>query len=198
MCSIKKCIFCCRKGLLEEIPRKSDNNKTVPCKRGIYEDDYCFAVLAPEQYSIGHTLLILEKHRKDITDNISKEESSAFINALHEISKHLKEKAKNEFNQSSERIYACILCDGIEHLHAHLIPRYPFTAADGNIYEQLFLERDGRKNINIKIEKDDLGGFWYIAEREKNYKKSVFGQKSDEERAKYIEELAEKLRMSRI
>ncbi len=197
MNSVKECVFCRigKKGLLEEIPQKS-GNKPIPCKRGIYEDDYCIATLAPEQYSIGHTLLILKKHRKDITDNISKEELSAFINALHEISKHLKEKAENEFNQSPERIYACILCDGIEHLHAHLIPRYPFTATEQNIYEQLFLERDGRKNINGKIKKDDLGGFWYIAEREKNHKKSVFWQKSDEERAKYIEDLAVKLRMS--
>lgn len=172
-----------------------------PCTRAIYQDSNCFAVLAPEQYSIGHTLLILEKrksekHKSDITDNISEEELSAFIKAIHIISKHLKEKAKNEFEQSPERIYVCILCDGVEHLHAHLIPRYPFTGTDGNVYEQIFLERDGRKQINKNIQEDKLGGFWYIAERERNYKKSIFGEKSNKEKAEFLERLAKQLRIN--
>ncbi|VVB89143.1 HIT domain protein [uncultured archaeon] len=198
MNSVKECVFCRIKGLLEEIPQKSGNN-TIPCKRGIYEDDYCIATLAPEQYTKGHTLLILKNHRVDIADtNISREELSGFIDALNKLAIHLKGKLQDYENNVPQRIYIAILCDGIEHLHAHLIPRYPFTDADGNIYEKLFLERDGRKNINRKIEKDELGGFWYIAEREKNYKKSEFWNKSDEERAKYLEEFAGKLRMSLI
>lgn len=200
MNSIKECVFCRigKKGLLEELPRKS-GDKTVPCKRGIYEDNYCIATLAPEQYTKGHTLLISKNHRTDITDsNISSEELSGFISALNKLARHLKEKLHD--HNCPQRIYIAILCDGVEHLHAHLIPRYPFTDIDQTIYKQEFLKRgDDIKEIESKILKSDLGGFWYIAEREKNYKNlELWNNRSDEERAEYIEELAKKLRMSLI
>jgi diadenosine tetraphosphate (Ap4A) HIT family hydrolase len=138
-----------------------------------------------------------KKHRADITDpDLPDEELIDFIKSTKLVAKHIKQAVRNEEGQSAGRIYVCTLCDGVEHLHAHLIPRYPYTGEDENTYEQLFLERDGRKQINGKIETGDLGGFWYIAEREKSYTKSDYWRRTAEERAKYLEDLAQHLRIS--
>jgi len=164
------CLFCRIgiKGLLEELPSKSKNCQSVPCNRGIYEDAYCVATLAPEQYSQGHTLVILKNHRTDMVDSsISSEELVGFVNAIHKLTKHLKKNLRDSNDKAPERIYVCSLCDGVEHLHAHLIPRYPKTGK----------------------------GFQYIGELEKNYKESEFWKKSDEERAHNLQELAERLRL---
>ncbi len=143
----------------------------------------------------GHTILILEKHRKDITDDFSQDELPAFIKAINLVSTHLKKQAKDERDKLPCRIYVSSLCDGVKHLHAHLIPRYPYTPADENIYEQLFLERDGRATINRNMQSSELGGFWYVTERERNHKKSRYGQMLDQDKVSYLEGLARKLHM---
>jgi hypothetical protein len=47
--------------------------------------------------------------------------------------------------------------------------------------------------VRRKIADRDLAGYWYIAEREKNYKHSKYWQQSPEERAKQLEALAGEL-----
>ena len=107
----------------------------TPCNSDFFEDEETFAILAEEQYTTGHALLIFKKHKADITDNLSSDELSAFINAIHKVSKLLKEIVRNDQDKTPpDRIYVCILCDGVEHLHAHLIPRYPFTHQDETTY----------------------------------------------------------------
>ena len=165
------CLFCTigKKGLLEELPSKFENGQPVPCNRGIYEDAYCVATLAPEQYTRGHALVVLKNHRTDMADSsISSEEIFGFTSAIHKLAKHLKENLQDSNHKAPERIYVCSLCDGVEHLHAHLIPRYPETGK----------------------------GFQYIGELEKNYTTSDFCRKSDKERAHHLQELAERLRLS--
>lgn len=166
--------------------------------RIIYEDEYCFAALAREPYNEGHTIVILKTrakgpHRIDLTDeNILPHERTAFIKAIHKIAIHLKNNLADHKKRipKPSKIYVCSLCDGITHLHAHLIPRYPFSPEDKKIYKKLFTKRDGKREVERKIKDDDLGGFWYIAEREKNYKKTKFWKKSEQKRAKYLAELA--------
>ncbi len=197
MASVKSCPFCEVKNLTEMVPFKFGTAASIPCKRWLHKDQHCIATLAPEQYTRGHTIVVLKKHRADMTDPaLSDKELTDFIKFTKLVANRLKQAARNEEGESPGRIYVCTLCDGVEHLHAHLIPRYPYSAADGNAYEQIFLERDGRKAINRKIEADNLGGYWYIAEREKSYTKSDYWRKTVEERAKYLEELAQHLRIS--
>ncbi|MBA7629211.1 hypothetical protein ES703_36709 [subsurface metagenome] len=201
--SQRKCGFCQagklqidRTRLLETLPT-TDGTGSVPCRRGIFEDEYCVATLAPEQYTRGHTLLILKNHRTDVTDtDITGEELSGFINALTKLARHLKDRLGNQDSRRPERIYVCCLCDGIEHLHAHLIPRYPFTDEDKTTYRQQFEERDGRQKIEEALSTCELGGFWYIAKREKDYTKADFWSKPDEDRARDLEQLARELKLS--
>ena len=165
------CLFCRIgiRGLLKELPSKSKNGQSVPCNRGIYEDAYCVATLAPEQYSLGHTLVILKNHRTDIVDSrISSEELLGFASTIHKLAKHLKENLLDSNDKAPERIYVCSLCDGVQHLHAHLIPRYPGTGK----------------------------GFQSIGELEKDYTTSDFWEKSNKERAHHLQKLAEGLRLS--
>jgi diadenosine tetraphosphate (Ap4A) HIT family hydrolase len=167
----------------------------TPCERDIYEDESTFAVLCPQQYTAGHTLLILKDHKTDITDDISPPHLMAFIMAIHKVAVRLKESALNSSGESPERIYVCALCDGVKHLHAHLIPRYPFTSDDEKTYRETFKKRDGEAGVEKNIAEGDMGGFWYVAEREKDYKHSAFGQKSSQEQAQILQELANQLRI---
>ena len=188
MTSDCNCIFCDPEKI------KSQLSDGTPCKSDFYEDEDTFAILAEEQYTTGHALLILKNHKTDITYNLLPGELSAFINAIHKVSKLLKRIVKNDQGEKPERIYVCILCDGVEHLHAHLIPRYPFTHQDKNTYQKLFINRDNVNGVYEKIKEGKLGGYWYIAEREKNWKSSEYGSGSSSNKAKILEDLAKELR----
>ncbi len=95
-----------------------------PCKRWIFKSEYCYAVLKPEQHTIGDSIVILNNHKKDITDNISSKDLCEFIKTINIVATRIKNIAQNEGSERPERIYVGILCDGvaIQHLHAHLIP----------------------------------------------------------------------------
>ena len=54
--------------------------------------------------------------------------------------------------------------------------------------------RDGVNEVYKAIKAGDLGGYWYIAEREKNWKSSEYGFKSSPDQAKMLQDLANKLR----
>jgi diadenosine tetraphosphate (Ap4A) HIT family hydrolase len=179
MASKNRCDFCNHEEIKDKLPDGTD------CRRSIYEDDFSLAILAPEQYTIGHTLLILKNHRTDITDDISGPYLLAFINAIHKVSVQLKDRARNDLGKQPERIYVAILCDGVEHLHAHLIPRYPFTELDEEDYRTRFTPTRGEKAVGEAIKSGKLGGFWYVAERER----------PESEKAEILEERASELRI---
>jgi len=191
------CPFCKVDALLGMLP-PTDGGENIPCRRGIYEDPYCIATLAAESYATGHTLVILRQHRRDIADTcITEEEKKGFIEAIHKVATHLKA-TLGEIYKPPERIYVGILCDGVEHLHAHLIPRYEFSKDDEEIYRQLFWQRDGVDKVRSRIRKKDMGGFWYLSEREQHYKRyqtSEAWARTDKERAAYLEALAKDLRL---
>ena len=190
-----ECPFCNRNSMMEEVPL---NGTIERCKRWIYKNKHCYAVLKPEQHTIGECIVILRRHKKDITDNISIEEMSDFIKTINLIAKSIKNIAHNERGEKPERIYVGILCDGTgtEHLHAHLIPRYPFTEDDETKYKEYFIQRDGEIEILKKIKRKDLGGYWYIFDKEQTFYKSQFGQKPKKKKVEFLEELADKLRNS--
>ena len=95
-------------------------------------------------------------------------------------------------DKSPENVSVNILCDAEIHIHAHLIPRYAFSKNDKNKYRTIFKKRDGEKlDYNIAIE--NIGGFWYLAEREINCKNTIYGKKSDEQKIKFFEELRIKI-----
>jgi len=108
----------------------------------------------------------------------------------------IKNVAINEDSKSPERIYVGILCDGIDsnHLHAHLIPRYPFTQYDKDKYRNFFEIRDSRSEILRKQKEKDLGGYWYVFDKEQNVDETDYAKWAIEEKVIYLENLANKLR----
>jgi diadenosine tetraphosphate (Ap4A) HIT family hydrolase len=167
------------------------------CNRWIYESEHCYAVLKPEQHTRGEAIVIMNEHRVDITDNIPKEELSDFIETINIVASRIKNVATNDESESPERIYVGILCDGIhsEHLHAHLIPRYPFTKDDESKYEEFYLKRDGEIEITRKQREKDLGGYWYVLDKEQTFYKTSYGQLETKEKIHYLEKLANDLRL---
>jgi diadenosine tetraphosphate (Ap4A) HIT family hydrolase len=187
------CLFCNRDTIKKSAPIDGDVKE---CERWIYDYNNCYAVLKPEQHTIGECLVIPYKHRTDITDDLSADELSDFIKTINTVAKRIKNIARNEKQLPPDRIYVGILCDGvdIQHLHAHLIPRYPFGEYENNKYRELFTQRDGEISIWNKIRKCDLGGYWYISDKEQNHYKSDFGKKKTMEKVHFLEDLARQLR----
>ncbi len=181
------CKFCNE----EEV--KNHLSDGTDCYTCIYDDECCFAILSDKPCTVGHTLVVLKKHKTDITDQVSKADLSHFIHAIHKVAGHLKKSAENERRERPEKIYVCMLGDGIKHLHAHLIPRYPFTEDDITTYRDIFTPRDGKSKVNKAIKSCEIGGFWYVAEREKNCE---FAKKSKKVRASILEKLANDLRLT--
>ncbi len=190
MASKNTCPFCNPEKVKLELPSKTP----CKCKRNIYENESSFAVLCPEQYTVGHSLVIFKKHKSGITDQVDENELCDFMKAIQAVAKLLEDKVRDHRGKSPDKIYACVLSDGIEHLHAHLIPRYPFTERDEATYRKEFIYRDGVIETECNIKNHKLGGFWYIALREREWKNSEFAEKHDKEKAKILEELAEKIR----
>ncbi len=186
-----KCDFCDRKGMMNFLP-----SGNIRCKRGIYTSKYSFAVLDPNQYSRGHTILVSRTHGCDHLDyRISAKQYRGFCDDIREVSQLLKCKARNAVGQAPDKIYVCILCDGaIKHLHAHLIPRYPFSPEDELAHRREFSKRDTPAQIEGRVKKGCLGGFWLIAHREKNCTKTEFGKGTSERRAELLADLANEIR----
>lgn len=159
------CIFCTlgEERLTKKFP--NNNEEEIVCYRGFYEGSkHCIVTLAPEQYSLGHTLIILKEHAEDMSDKeVTENEYIDMCNTIREVSILLKNKLR------AERIYVCSLCDGVKHLHFHLIPRY----------------------------KTDIKGFNFVGEREILYNIGIkIGPECSkiEERARWIESIANKLK----
>lgn len=170
------------------------NDQDIACRRFIFENDTCYAVLKPEQHTHGEALIILSEHVRDITDNIDPELLSKFIVSTHKLAQAMKCCLINDRNEKPDKIYTCTLCDGIEHLHFHLIPRYPFTNSDRKTFEDTFSKRDKPSAIRYALDINELGGFWYVAYREANHKKSEYWNLSDDKKANCLESLASCMR----
>jgi len=185
------CPFCNRESMLTSIPI---DNKIYPCCRWIYKNNYCYAVLKPEQHTIGDTIVVLNEHKEGITSDIHGVLLYEFSKVINKVSNKLLRISSDYSKEKPVKIYVGILGDGIQHLHAHLIPRYPFTDYDREKYRRLFIDRDGEEEINCKIANDDLGGYWYISDKEEAIHKAPFSKQSPEKKVMFIESLAKYLR----
>jgi len=161
------------------------------CNRGLkHKSRYCIATLCPEQLTKGHTLVILKKHMADITSISDKVILGDMLSFISKISNVLKTKVINEKGENPDRIYVCTLCDGVEHLHFHLIPRFPFSSEDKINYIRQIIQRDGiGDTINAVIE-GKMGGFWYLALREARQSYDKMCDKQKLIRIKELEALA--------
>jgi diadenosine tetraphosphate (Ap4A) HIT family hydrolase len=188
-----KCTFCEQEIVMKEVPFAQSNNL---CERWIYESQYCYAVLKPEQHTIGESIVILKEHRVDITNDIPIEELSDFMKTINIVASRIKRVAKNNDSKNPERIYVGILCDGtqIQHLHAHLIPRYPFNEYDKSKYKEFFLKRDGKEEILRKQNEEDLGGYWYVFDKEQTVNELPYGKLKEKDKVACLEALARELR----
>ena len=158
------CAFCCPKeDLLTRAPLNDDpEDRFIDCNRWLYKDRRCFVTLDPAQLSRGHALAILRKHRKDVLDpELTREEHHALVDVVQLMARLMKERL------SCDRVYVATLCDGIEHLHYHLIPRY----------------------------RTDITGFAFIGQREWSRLSGYWiGPKEPQKRAEYLEALATTIR----
>lgn len=189
---IQECPFC-NKDLMTKKVKFNDSGE-ISCHRLIFENDFCYAVLKPEQHTHGEALIIFSEHVRDITDNIDPNLLSKFIISTHKLAQAMKCCLINDLNEKPDKIYTSTLCDGIQHLHFHLIPRYPFTELDRNRYKEIFSKRDKPEDIQKMLDNNELGGYWYVAEREANHKKTEYWNLSDKNKAKILECLASCMR----
>jgi diadenosine tetraphosphate (Ap4A) HIT family hydrolase len=118
--------------------------------------------LDPTQLSKGHAIAILWNHSDDITDaSLLNEEHHALINAVQHVACMMKQKL------SCVRVYVATLCDGVKHLHYHIIPRY----------------------------ETDITGFAFIGQREFAHQNGYWiGPESQKERVNYLENIARMIR----
>lgn len=191
-----KCDFCevGEEGLMMQLPDPKGKKGYLPCHRGVYSNSHCIATLSPEQYTRGHVLVILRNHRDDIADpTLTSAELESIIGVVSGLSRHLKEKL------DVKRVYISSLCDGVEHLHFHLIPRYEINDSDRSFWFQI----TGVSQVAWKEKVNP--GFWCVAQgeimfctqRKKHFEK--WGFSSDlERRGMELEELARFLRASII
>ena len=116
------CTFCeltekCLREKIEIKDPRTGEKQSLDCNRGFYDQsDHCIVTLAPEQYSIGHTLVILWNHSDDLSDGSV--EDTEYLDLCKTI-KNVSNILKNKLYPKPERIYVNSLCDGVEHLHFH-------------------------------------------------------------------------------
>lgn len=159
------CGFCClEEQLTVKAPIHDQTGQTnwVDCDRWIYKDEHCIVTLDPSQLSRGHAIAVLRRHYNDVADvALSPAEHHALIDAVQYVARLMKERL------SCERVYVATLCDGIVHLHYHLIPRYA----------------------------TDIKGFAFIGHREFSHNNGYWiGPRTGDARVEYLESLARKMR----
>lgn len=181
-----RCFFCKEYDELEILPARP------PLSRKVYQDDNTLAVLELEQSVKGYTLVIPRKHHDTLFDEIPPEDLANFWQVVNKIGNAIK------LVLGAENIYVASLCDGIKHFHVHLIPRYKWTDADKERYRELFTERDGPESISLCTHADLIGGFWYPADAERNYKNSDFWKLPNGERYKVLDDLAKQIKRGMI
>jgi diadenosine tetraphosphate (Ap4A) HIT family hydrolase len=100
-----------------DFPRREP--KEIQGNIDLEANDKVVVKLASEQYSRGHLIVILNKKCDDFADDALNEEDFKVIGRyIKKYSNILKSKL------GAKRVYVCSLCDGVRHLHFHLIPRY--------------------------------------------------------------------------
>ena len=213
---MKKCVFCKCVFCFPKAKKKfthtwfSDVSDDVPCEAWIdyakgKDDKFLwYAFLSGDQYTKGHTLVVLGPHRSKITDpSLEDSEVEALALGLKKVSTRLKDKL------GVDTVHVLSLCEGIEHLHFHLIPRHRYTQEEKIFYICHYWDREKdtlAKNCKRKCKSKkefikavmsdtpDIHGMWYAAYHEMKFKTSDFSRRSIEDRVKELEATAKCLR----
>ena len=222
MTKAKDCDFCWSREMIRlkfpGVSREFDREIAV-------KDDW-YAVLAREQYTLGHSLVICrskddQKEEEECKFNVGflsrnpKRHSEAWQNlaaGMGQVALALQEELESlqgleEWEEKwgkvrkAESIHILALCEGIPHLHAHLIPRYEYRNWEKEFYRAHYFERERRQAVSElcfeeRLEEGQIHGMWYAACREMNYDQTCFGLMSSEDRGKRIENLAACIRKS--
>lgn len=152
--------------------------------RQYWENKCCRAFLAPGQDTDGYSIVTLKEHYNDITDeNLSGEILCELIKSIRYIAGELKRRL------GAKRIYVASLCDGIEHLHFHLYPRYEWTETDKQNYRNFFIASRGKEAVENYIRQGLIGGFWWLGNFERT---SRF--KTEQEEIIFSREILRKLK----
>jgi diadenosine tetraphosphate (Ap4A) HIT family hydrolase len=163
-----------------------------------------YAVLNGDQYTIGHTLFILGPHRHKITDcSLKESELNGLAVGLKKVTARLKDLLK------VETVHVLSLCEGIKHLHFHLIPRYHYEEEEKQFYIENYWDREkdilgenGEKKWKSKKDFEnavmnnsfEIHGMWYAAYHEMKFKNSDFWKLTTKERIRVLEDRAKHLR----
>ncbi len=89
----------------------------------IYEDDFVYVGHIDQngtQSYLGHLMIDLKRHVPTLGD-MTLNEAKAFGVILARISKALME------SENAEHIYSLVSGNSVQHLHMHVVPRYPGT-----------------------------------------------------------------------
>jgi diadenosine tetraphosphate (Ap4A) HIT family hydrolase len=160
-----KCPFCrdeCELTSSAPFRGRDGNERTLPCDRWLYRDKRCIVTLDPTQLGFGHAIALPWEHYADLTDpRLSVREHSGLLRAIQIVAQAMKCELR------CERVYVATLCDGVEHLHYHLVPRY----------------------------RTDMTGFMLLGQREIDFGLgNRIGPEESQARARFLECMAQKLR----
>lgn len=89
----------------------------------IYEDDYVYVGHIDRKGKLnylGHIMIDLKRHTPSLAD-MTVEEAKAFGVIMTRVSKALKE------SENAEHIYSLVSGNSVQHLHMHIVARYPNT-----------------------------------------------------------------------
>ena len=201
----KNCDFCRIEERLNQTyfsKEKKEEERIENCKSWIdcekKDGEYqWYAVLNGDQLTRGHSMVILGCHMDKITEFISeedkrKEKLRAMMEGINRVSVTLKEKL------NAQAVHVLCLCEGMDHLHFHLVPRYCYTDDEVQFFKENFARRAAKTNQLGKfikdVERKEIHGMWYNGYQEMNSVFSDYNQKSKKERVKELEKLAETLR----
>jgi len=212
MIKIIECPFCIVKGRFDNIYMSDyeENNGEIKIENGAwidYEQDkkdnfLWYAILCPEQYTKGHTLIISGPRINDENESlecikrifdIRSDELQTLMSGISKVANRLKEKLKGV-----ENVILISLNEKKDHFH--LIPRYPYKEKEKKFHSKNFYKRDYNTEDELKQawENDpsgkELHGIWYYAYREQTFKDRKYWKKPPEERAKVLNQLASELR----
>jgi len=184
---------------------KAEKGEEIPIENGAwidYELDnegyfIWYAILCPEQYTRGHTLVITGPRIKNSPEglecikkifDVHPTELTDLMAGISRVANRLKEKLEGVQN-----IVIFSLNEDKEHLHFHLIPRYTYSNDEKDYNIKCSFDKAKTEERWIK-NPDKVHGIWYYAYHEQNYKNQEYWIDPPETRANKLNKLASKLR----
>lgn len=209
---MKKCPFCSakRKFLYAFFDDIGERKCEAWIDYGLDEDGEIswYAILEPNQYSTGHCLVVLRQHRNTITDcSITDDEMAAVSYGIRKVASRVKDLLP------AESVHVATLCEGVPHLHYHLIPRRAFTKGEKEFYVDHYWQReksqvDEHGNLRWRNKEEfseevterhmSIHGLWFMGYKEMYFKSRCYWKRKPSLRIQLLKRLAAKLRDSNL